>query len=42
VISLFENLRKDNPNLTILMITHNRELACRADKTVELVDGLLV
>lgn len=42
VIALFENLRKDNPNLTILMITHNRELACRADKTVELVDGLLV
>ena len=42
VISLFENLRKDNPNLTILMITHNCELACRADKTVELVDGLLV
>ena len=42
VISLFENLRKDNPNLTILMITHNRELACRADKTVEVVDGLLV
>lgn len=42
VISLFENLSKDNPNLTILMITHNRELACRADKTVELVDGLLV
>ena len=42
VIAIFENLRKDNPNLTILMITHNRELACRADKTVELVDGLLV
>jgi ABC-type lipoprotein export system ATPase subunit len=42
VISLFEDLRKSNPNLTILMITHNRELACRADKTVELVDGLLV
>lgn len=42
VISLFEDLRKRNPNLTILMITHNRELACRADKTVELVDGLLV
>ena len=42
VIALFEDLRKKNPNLTILMITHNRELACRADKTVELVDGLLV
>ena len=42
VISLFEDLRKRNPNLTILMITHNRELACRADKTVEQVDGLLV
>ena len=42
VISLFEDLRKRNPNLTILMITHNRELAANADKTVELIDGLLV
>ena len=42
VIRLLENLRKNNPALTILMITHNRELAVNADKTVELVDGLLI
>ena len=42
VIRLLENLRKENPALTILMITHNRELAANADKTVELIDGLLV
>ena len=42
VIRLFEDLRKQNPALTILMISHNRDLAARADKTVELVDGMLV
>ncbi len=42
VISLLEELRKEKPELTILMISHNRELAARADKTVELVDGVLV
>lgn len=42
VIKLFEELRKENPKLTILMISHNRELASRADKTVVLADGLLV
>lgn len=42
VISLFEKLREADPKLTILMISHNRELASRADKTVTLVDGLLV
>ena len=41
VIALFGELRKANPKLTILMITHNRELAERADKTVELIDGVL-
>lgn len=42
VISLLEELRKEKSELTILMISHNRELAARADKTVELVDGVLV
>ena len=42
VIRMLENLRTENPALTILMITHNRELAVNADKTVELVDGLLI
>ncbi|MBQ9501893.1 MAG: ABC transporter ATP-binding protein [Lentisphaeria bacterium] len=41
VIRLFGKLRADDPTLTILMITHNRDLAAFADKTVELVDGRL-
>ena len=41
VIRLFGELRAENPALTILMITHNRDLAGFADKTVELVDGRL-
>ncbi|MBQ7208786.1 MAG: ABC transporter ATP-binding protein [Lentisphaeria bacterium] len=41
VIRLFGELRKADPDLTILMITHNRDLAAFADKTVELADGRL-
>ena len=41
VIRLFGKLRADDPTLTILMITHHRDLAAFADKTVELVDGRL-
>jgi len=41
VIRLFGELRTKDPELTILMITHNRDLAAFADKTVELVDGRL-
>lgn len=42
VICLLESLRSVKKDLTILMISHNRDLARRADKTVELVDGVLV
>ena len=41
VLDLFDRLRRDNPQLTILMITHNRELAARADVVAELADGVL-
>ena len=41
VIRLVGKLRADDPTLTIIMITHNRDLAAFADKTVELVDGRL-
>ena len=41
VLKLFQNLRKARPDLTILMITHNRDIAALATRTVELQNGLL-
>ena len=42
ILKLFQNLRLTNPDLTILMITHNREIAALATAVVELKHGLLV
>ena len=39
ILKLFQELRRHNPELTILMITHNRELSGLADRTLTLVDG---
>lgn len=41
VLRLFQALRKARPELTILMITHNRDIAALATRTVELQNGLL-
>ena len=41
ILRLFQNLRKARPELTILMITHNRDIAALATRTVELQNGLL-
>ena len=36
ILELFTELRKQNPKLTILMITHNPEIAKLADQTIHL------
>lgn len=40
ILQLFENMRKSNPGLSILMITHNHLIANRANRAVELNDGV--
>ncbi|MCQ2379676.1 MAG: ABC transporter ATP-binding protein [Victivallaceae bacterium] len=39
ILDLLTSLRTERPGLTIVMITHNRDLASRADRLVELSDG---
>ena len=41
ILRLFQNLRKARPELTILMITHNRDIAALATRVAELQNGLL-
>jgi putative ABC transport system ATP-binding protein len=41
ILSLFEEFQKDN-GLTIVMITHNDEIAPRANRLVKIIDGSLV
>ena len=41
ITELFTELRKLHPGRSIMMITHNREIAKLADRTGELVDGRL-
>ena len=41
VLRLFQALREARPELTILMITHNRDIAALATRAVELQNGLL-
>lgn len=41
VLALFAKLRQARPELTILMITHNREIAKLADGVLLLEDGVL-
>ena len=36
ILELFTELRRQNPELTILMITHNPEIAKLADQTIHL------
>ena len=40
ILQLFENMRNSNPELSILMITHNHLIANRASRAVELNDGV--
>ena len=42
ILRIFEELRDAPGGRSILMITHNREIAGYADSVVELVDGVLV
>lgn len=39
ILELFGTLRKLHPERSIMMITHNREIANLADRTGELIDG---
>ncbi len=41
ILQLFQQLRIRQPEMAILMITHNREIAALATRNVELKDGLL-
>jgi ABC-type lipoprotein export system ATPase subunit len=40
ILQLFETMRETNPALSILMITHNHLIANRANRAVELSDGV--
>ncbi len=42
VTGVFEQLRADRPELTILMVTHDPRVAARADRVVEMSDGAVV
>ena len=39
ILNLFSAMRETNPELAILMITHNHQIASRATRAVELNDG---
>ena len=41
VLDLFERIRRERPDRTILMITHNRDITNRADDVLLLENGLL-
>jgi putative ABC transport system ATP-binding protein len=41
IIALFENLNRDR-GVTLILVTHDRELAVRAKRRLELLDGELV
>lgn len=41
ILKLFQLLRKNDPSRTILMITHNHDIASLATRTVELKNGTL-
>ena len=41
ILELFKSLRQENPALTILMITHNMDIAQMASVSVNLREGIL-
>ena len=41
VLDLFDRIRTERPDRTILMITHNRDITPRADGVLLLKDGVL-
>ena len=41
ILELFKSLRQNDPDLTILMITHNLEIAEMASRSVKLQEGIL-
>ena len=41
ILDLFNSLRRENKDLTILMITHNPDIAALADKSLKLENGSL-
>ena len=42
ILNLFSTMREVNPEMAILMITHNHLIADRASRAVELSDGIFV
>jgi len=42
IIDLFERLRTTRPELTIVMVTHDARVAARADRVLEMRDGVVV
>ena len=40
ILTLFDDMQKNHPELSILMITHNHDIASRATAAVELHDGV--
>lgn len=41
ILELFTELRRAHPERSIMMITHNREISKLADRTGELIDGMM-
>ena len=42
ILKLFQTLQQEDPCRTILMITHNRDIAALASRSVDLKEGLLL
>ena len=42
VVALVEQLRRDRPELTVVMVTHDPRVAAHADRVVEMRDGVIV
>ena len=41
ILQLFREIRQDRPECTLIMITHNADVAAMADRSAVLADGLL-
>ena len=42
VIELIEHLRRQRPELTIIMVTHDVQVAAHADRVIEMRDGVVI
>ena len=41
ILQLFRDIRSDRPDCSLIMITHNAEIAAMADRSAVLADGMI-